>query len=130
MPDDDKVGYKRPPKTMQFQKGKSGNPKGRPKHTRNLKTDLAEELTSRISITAHGRATSVTKQKALVMALMARAIKGDMRAATVIVNLVRQLFEADGQFDPAIMRASAEDHEIVEAFLARHLTNTEDQCNE
>ena len=82
MPDDDKVGYKRPPKAMQFQKGKSGNPKGRPKHTRNLKTDLAEELTSRISITAHGRATSVTKQKALVMALMARAIKGDMRAAT------------------------------------------------
>src|SRR5207302_8648931 len=109
------------------QKGKSGNPKGRPRHTRNLKTDLAEELRSRIPITAHGKATSVTKQKALVMALMARAITGDMRAATVIVTLVRQLFEADAQFDPAITRPSAEDQEIVEAFLARHLTNSEGQ---
>ena len=44
MPDDYKVGYKQPPKTAQFQKGKSGNPRGRPKNARNLKTDLAEEL--------------------------------------------------------------------------------------
>jgi hypothetical protein len=57
MPEDDKVGYKRPPKTRQFQKGKSGNPKGRPKNTRNLKTDLAEELTSRISGKQRGRVT-------------------------------------------------------------------------
>jgi hypothetical protein len=118
------VGYKRPPKNKQFEKGKSGNPKGRPKNTRNLKTDLAEELTSRISITVHGKATSVTKQKALVMALITRAIKGDMRAATVIFTLVKQLLEPDAQFDDAIMRPSPADREIVDAFLARHLTNT------
>ena len=122
-----KVGYKRPPKSRQFQKGQSGNPSGRPKHTRNLKTDLAEELTSRISITAQGKATSVTKQKALVMALITRAIKGDTRAATVIVNLVRQMLEPDAQFDNAIMQPSLADQEIVEAFLARHLTNTESE---
>lgn len=29
--DDDRVGYKRPPKKNQFKKGQSGNPKGRPK---------------------------------------------------------------------------------------------------
>jgi len=28
---DKKVGYKKPPKKTQFKKGKSGNPKGRPK---------------------------------------------------------------------------------------------------
>src|SRR5437764_14426934 len=102
MPEDYKVGFKRPPKATQFQKGKYGNPKGRPKNTRNLKTDLAEELTSRISLTANGRTISVSKQKALVMALIARGIKGDTRAAMVIVNLVRQLLEPDAQFDDAI----------------------------
>ena len=124
MPDNDKVGYKRPPKTRQFQKGTSGNPKGRPKNSRNLKTDLAEELMSRIAITAHGRPASVTKQKALIMTLIARAIKGDTRAATLLFTLVRQLLEPDPQFDEAVMQPSPADQEIIEAFLKRHLTKT------
>ena len=122
MPNDDKVGYKHPPKTRRFQKGKSGNPQGRPKHTRNLKTDLAEELASRIPITVQGRPAKISKQRALVMALTTRAIKGDTRAATVIVNLVRQLLEPDAQSDDATMRPSPADQEIIDAFLERHLT--------
>ena len=30
-PDDDKVGYGKPPKHSRFQPGRSGNPRGRPK---------------------------------------------------------------------------------------------------
>jgi hypothetical protein len=58
------------------------------------------------------------------MALITRAIKGDTRAAMVIVNLVRQLLEPDAQFDDSMMRPSPADQEIVDAFLARHLTNS------
>ena len=94
---DYKVGYKRPPKTTQFRRGQSGNPRGRPKHTRNLKTDLAEELASPISITVQGRAATVSKQKALIMALMTKAMKGDTRAQAMIFNLVRQLLDLDAQ---------------------------------
>src|ERR1700742_2968486 len=43
-PKSDGVGYKRPPKHTQFRPGQSGNPKGRPKGTQNLKSDLREEL--------------------------------------------------------------------------------------
>lgn len=31
----EKIGYKKPPKKSQFKKGKSGNPKGRPKGSKN-----------------------------------------------------------------------------------------------
>lgn len=44
VPAHDEIGYKKPPRHTRFRKGQSGNPKGRPKGTQNLKTDLAEEL--------------------------------------------------------------------------------------
>ena len=41
---DYEVGYGKPPEHTRFQPGRSGNPRGRPKGTKNLKTDLVEEL--------------------------------------------------------------------------------------
>ena len=52
------VGYGRPPKKTRFKPGQSGNPKGRPSGTRNLETDLREELNEQIPValvTAAGR---------------------------------------------------------------------------
>jgi hypothetical protein len=88
---DYQVGFKRPPKASQFKKGESGNPHGRPKGTRNLKTDLAEELARRVRVTVDGRRRKISVQQAFVMSLSGRAIKGDARAATLLVNLIRQL---------------------------------------
>jgi uncharacterized protein with von Willebrand factor type A (vWA) domain len=121
MPDDYKVGYKQPPKTAQFQKGKSGNPRGRPKNARNLKTDLAEELAKRIAITVQGRTMTVSKQRAVLMALTAKAIKGDPRAAVVILNMINQLFGSDTELNGESSRLSSTDEEIIDAFLQGQL---------
>lgn len=38
MPEDNDVGYKKPPKHNRFKKGQSGNPKGRPKDRKSFAT--------------------------------------------------------------------------------------------
>jgi hypothetical protein len=116
--DDDRVGYKRPPKHTQFQPGQSGNRRGRRKHVRNFKTDLLEELRELIPIRENGRERRISKQRAFIKALVAAAIKGDMRATNALVSFcTRSLGEkADEVADSA---PTADDMDILEAFVAR-----------
>jgi hypothetical protein len=92
MSNDNEGGYGKPPKHTQFKKGQSGNPQGRPKHARNLKTDLTKILGQKISVREGDRTARVSKQEAMLMSLMAKALKGDTRAIGVLVNLVRDIF--------------------------------------
>lgn len=85
------VGYRRPPRSTRFQKGRSGNPKGRPKGTKNLKTDLLEELQEMIPIREGNQEKRVSKQRAMVKSQVARAVRGDTRAMGLIVQLMFRL---------------------------------------
>ena len=57
---DYEVGYGKPPKAGRFKPGQSGNPRGRPKGTLNLKTDLQQELAERISVREGDRQLTVS----------------------------------------------------------------------
>src|SRR6476660_500602 len=113
------VGYGRPPPHTRFKPGQSGNPKGRPKGTINLKTDLMEELSERISVSEGGKPKKLSKQRALLKSLMAKAItKSAARAANILLNLMVRLFEvsAEAREDDLI---SEEDRAILDNFIAR-----------
>jgi Family of unknown function (DUF5681) len=81
------LGYRRPPKATRFKAGQSGNPKGRPRGSPNLATDLCAELGEQITIREGGQARQVSKQRALIKSLMAKALQGDVRATTALLAL-------------------------------------------
>jgi Family of unknown function (DUF5681) len=106
------VGYKQPPTHLQFQPGQSGNPNGRPKGTRNFKSDLRDELSETISFREGNREVSISKQRALIKRLVASAIEGNARSVATLMSFCARAFGDDNDEQ----EQAAEDREIVEAF--------------
>jgi hypothetical protein len=119
---DAKIGYKRPPRHTRFRPGQSGNPSGRPKGTQNLATDLGEELAERIPIREGERRLFVSKQRAILKALIAKALEGDTRATSIVLRLVEQVVapEAATAGSPGA-DLSADDRAILDRFIAEQL---------
>jgi hypothetical protein len=118
MPADYEVGYGRPPRNTRFRKGQSGNSQGRPKRTRNLKTDLIEELRESILVREGSRERHISKQRALLKSLTAKAIKGDAKAASIILNMVLRILEREEVSDPGDV-LDATDRAILERYSQR-----------
>jgi hypothetical protein len=92
-------GYGRPPEHRQFRPGMSGNPKGRPKNSRDLKRILQETLTSGVMLREGSRTRQVSKLEAVVLRQVEAALKGNEKAALAVLRmagLVDLLNGADG----------------------------------
>ncbi|QIG91103.1 DUF5681 domain-containing protein [Bradyrhizobium sp. 6(2017)] len=95
------VGYGKPPLATRFQKGQSGNPSGKPKKVRQpfdpgrvLEAIDNEEIT----VTDNGKRKRMTKAEIQFRQLFVKAIRGDMKAARLIVKMAADYFapEAPG----------------------------------
>lgn len=84
-----KVGYKRPPLVTQFKPGQSGNPAGRPKGRKNLKSAVREIMESEIQVSIGHKKRTVTLLEALVYRLFNSAVAGDLKAIPHALNLAR-----------------------------------------
>ena len=116
--DDEKVGYGKPPRRTRFKPGRSGNPKGRPKGSNNLRTDVRKSLKMPVTIADADGRRKVSTQEALILRLREQALKGDSKARDRFIKLAE-----DHNNDTVESRdeetLAAEDHEIVAAFLRR-----------
>ena len=93
------VGYGKPPQATRFQPGKSGNPKGRPKGSRNrtklpalneerLKSIILEEAYRTVSINDGNRSVSIPMAQAVVRSLAVNAAKGNQRAQRLFTQII------------------------------------------
>jgi hypothetical protein len=110
------IGYRNPPQHTRFTKGRSGNPKGRPKGVKNLKTDLMEELEERIPVREGKLVLHMTKQRALIKSLVNKGLKGDVRAADTVMK-----WRMSDQKDPGAdaEELTADEHEVLAVLQQR-----------
>ena len=112
------VGYCKPPKATQFKKGQSGNPKGRPKGSNNLSTDVKAILKAPVPISEGGKRRNVTTQKAVLLRLREKALKGDAKAIDQLVALAGA-YNNDGLTPSANADVDSDDAAVLDRFLAR-----------
>jgi hypothetical protein len=122
--DDEKVGYGRPPKQTRFQKGQSGNPRGRPKGALNLATILDRTLQEPVVITEHGQKKTITKFEAAVKQLVNKSASGEARA---MAQLFIQMKMLESQGDNPITQPLHEADQAVMARMLRRLTRQAQQ---
>src|ERR1035437_5403934 len=82
-----KVGYGRPPRRTPFQKGHSGNPKGRPRRSKNVATPGREALYAQVEVTENGRRRRVSKLEVGFKQLANRIAKGDLVAIRLLLTI-------------------------------------------
>ena len=116
------VGHKRPPRHSQFRPGQSGNPKGRPPGSRNLKNDLLDDLSGQIRIRPGDQHRRVSKQQALLKALVNRGLGGDVKAIVSVFGMVARLLD-DTPPSETEQALEASDLAIIEASIARRLAS-------
>ena len=93
---DYEVGFGKPPKETQFKPGESGNPKGRPKGSKNFRTELIEELNMKVRVIENGQAQFMTKLEAAIKTLVNKTLSGDMRATRLLFDVIEK---QDPEFD-------------------------------
>jgi Family of unknown function (DUF5681) len=120
------VGYGRPPLHSRFKPGKSGNPKGRVKQSRNMRTIVQQVLNEDMQIREGGRVRRMSAMEALVRTTLTRSFKGDPKALVSLIVIMKQSGYGPDRDEPATDLLSGSDYEaIVADYLARNLSSNE-----
>ena len=85
-PRDYVVGRGKPPRHSQFQKGQSGNPRGRPRTTKSFNEILAKVAYQPVPITIKGKRKLVPALEAILMQAVRRAASSDWRSLSLLLK--------------------------------------------
>lgn len=111
------VGYGKPPKEYQFKKGQSGNKKGRPKNSKNTYVLLDEILSQTIPITENGKLMHISKRNALLIQLVNKAVKGDLKTLNALLPHMLVVDAKEEDKEKIISSLNKDDEEIITNYL-------------
>jgi hypothetical protein len=98
------VGRGKPPVSTRWKPGQSGNPNGRRKKqgAANVAA-INDAFSERVTVTINGKAKTMTKKELVVEQMIAKILKGDLKALRRILKL-RDYVETSGDIGPIIVR--------------------------
>ena len=135
------IGFAKPPEHSRFRRGRSGNPKGRPKGVLNLATILERVLQAKVTLDENGVCRTVSKLELALEKLVELAVKGDLAALRLLTTLVasavekdvttltNQLAAADLEVLQSVLNEAA-GRRLAETYLSRHGGNRENGNSE
>jgi hypothetical protein len=118
------ANYRKPPVHTRFNKGQSGNPRGRP--AKNLPALLAAALNEKVTVTENGKRRQVTKREAVIAQLVNKSASAELRATKMLMDMLRDI---EKKAEPAATAKSPfgpTDKEVMQQLIARLRRN---MCN-
>jgi hypothetical protein len=113
------VGYGKPPLHTRFKKGRSGNPRGRPRGARNLATLLLKALEKRVTTVEDGKPRKVAKCELGAARLADKFAEAEPYATKILLGLMLEI-ERRTALEPAERPPfDAADKLVIENLLAR-----------
>ena len=99
-------GYRKPPKSGQFKKGKSGNPKGRPKQAAqpvSVSYLFRKVANEKVLIESGGGTMGMTRLEAIIRQIQMLALNNDPSAARLLHKMRKQFPEkaSPGEYSPS-----------------------------
>jgi hypothetical protein len=108
-----------PPISTRFRSGKSGNPAGRPKGSKNLSTILMEAARAPVTANINGKPRKITKIQATAMQLATKAANGDRNAMSKFLDWMDEIEARAAAARPAQFPLSEADLEVLRAAYER-----------
>jgi adenylosuccinate synthase len=108
-----------PPKHTQFSRGTSGNPKGRPKGSKNLGTYIMQAARDKVSATVNGRTRKISKLQATTMQLATKAAGGDHVAIGKLLDWVDEVETRAASKMPSEFPIGDADIEVIRCVYER-----------
>ena len=84
-------------------------------------------LQGRIAVRESGKRKRITRQQAVLLSLLEKALRGDIRAASAILSIMLKLEPQGPEQAAPDGTLSDDDNEIVADFLRRHQTSNSGQ---
>ena len=113
------VGYGKPPRHTRFQKGRSGNPAGRPRGKKNLATLLSDALDQKIIVVESGRRKKISKREAIVTQLVNKSASADLKATQILLAMLRDVETRADSGCADIESLTDADRQIIQRIQAR-----------